>query len=171
MSRELWLLRHAKSDRTLPVNDFDRPLNKRGIKAAQRVGTWMKQQYLIPDVVISSPAVGAFSTAQLVCSAIAIPENQIRQDVRIYGEGSTSLMNVLADVPKSVKKVLLVGHNPELENLLIFLVGDKAPKIEKLLPTATFVRIVLPGLWTNLEYGCATLLSIAHPKSLSEGGI
>ena len=172
MSRELWLLRHAKSDRNIITNDFDRVLNKRGQQAAQRVGVWMKLQGLMPDRVLSSPAQRAIATTRIVCSAIGIPEQDIQQDKRLYAEGLESIKSVLAASAVKAKKVLLVGHNPELEDLLMYLAGSaNLPDAEKLLPTAALARLVMPDDWTKLEAGCASLLSITHAKSLSEGGI
>jgi phosphohistidine phosphatase len=172
MSRELWLLRHAKSDRNIITNDFDRSLNKRGQLAAQRVGIWMKQQDLMPDIVMSSPAQRAISTTKIVCSAIGIPVHEIQQDRGLYGAGLDSIKSILAACVVSANKVLLVGHNPELEDLLIFLVGSgNVPDVEKLLPTAALARLVMPDNWLRLKAGCARLLSITHAKSLSEGGI
>lgn len=66
MSRELWLLRHAKAKRGEGLEDFDRALKKRGKKAAQQVGEWLQQQQLIPDLIISSPAKRAIDTATRV---------------------------------------------------------------------------------------------------------
>ena len=172
MSRELWLLRHAKSDQNILTVDFDRPLNKRGQQAAQRVGVWMKQQDLIPDVVISSPANRAISTATIVSKALGIHDNDIRQDKRLYQESLDHMKSVLAASPITAKKVLLVSHNPELEDLLIYLAGAaNMPDVDKLLPTAALARLVMPDDWIKLPAGCARLLAITHAKSLSEGGI
>jgi phosphohistidine phosphatase len=172
MSRELWLLRHAKSDRNILIDDFDRPLNERGQQAAQRVGVWMKQQGLMPDAVISSPAQRTISTATIVCKAIGINEHDIHQDKRLYQERLDRIRLVLAAIPANAKKILLVGHNPELEGLLVYLAGAaNVPDVEKLLPTAALARLVMPDDWAKLQAGCARLLAITHAKSLSEGGI
>lgn len=172
MSNELWLLRHGKSDRNSIIDDFDRPLKKRGKRAAQRVGEWMKLQGLIPDIVISSPALRALATAKIVCAAIGIREQDIQQDRHLYAQGFERLLTVLAASPAKAEKILLVGHNPELEDLLIYLVGTaNVPDIEKLLPTAALARLIMPDNWSALDRGCSRLLSIIHAKSLSEGGI
>jgi phosphohistidine phosphatase len=169
MSRELWLLRHAKSDRNLAVDDFDRPLKKRGKRAAERMGDWLHQQRLIPDWIASSPAKRAIATAKIVQKAIAVEGLGIMQDKRLYQEGFERLKTVLAECPSEARRVLLVGHNPELEDLLINLAGaDNLPDIDKLMPTAALARLIMPDDWTHLEAGCAKLLSITNPKSLPE---
>ncbi len=172
MTKELWLLRHGKSERDASIDDFDRPLKKRGKKDAQRVGNWMKTQGLIPDLIISSPALRAIDTAKSVCAAMGFPEADIQQDRRLYAEGYERLKTVLSACPARTKKVLLVGHNPELEDLLSYLVGAaNIPDVEKILATATLARLTMPKNWSDLRSGCASLVSITHPKSISEGGI
>jgi phosphohistidine phosphatase len=169
MSRELWLLRHGKSDRNLAVDDFDRPLKKRGKRDAERIGTWLHQLHLIPDWIVSSPAKRAISTAKLVHKAIALEGLVINQDKRLYQEGFERLKTVLAECPLEARRVLLVGHNPELEDLLINLVGAaNLPDTDKLLPTATLARLLMPNDWTGLDAGCAKLQSIVCAKSLPE---
>ncbi len=172
MSRELWLLRHGKSDRNLAMDDFDRPLKKRGKRAAQRMGVWLEQQRLLPDWIVSSPAKRALATAKIVHKAIAVEGLVITQDKRLYQEGFERLKTVLAECPLEARRVLLVGHNPELEDLLISLVGaTNLPDTDKLLPTAALARLIMPDDWTHLEAGCAKLLSITSAKSLPEEGV
>jgi phosphohistidine phosphatase len=172
MSRELWLLRHGKSDRNLAIDDFDRPLKKRGKRAAQRIGTWLLQQRLIPDWIVSSPAKRAINTAKLVHKTIAVEGLVINQDKRLYQEGFERLKTVLAECPSEARRILLVGHNPELEDLLISLVGAaNLPDTDKLLPTAALARLIVPDDCSHLEAGCARLLSITCAKSLPEEGI
>ena len=172
MNRELWLLRHGKSDRNLAVDDFDRPLKKRGKRDAQSIGDWLHQQHLVPDLMVSSPANRAISTAKIVHKALAAQAPVINQDKRIYQEGHERLKTVLSDCPLEARRVLLVGHNPELEDLLIDLVGAaNLPDTDKLLPTATLARLQMPDDWTHLEKGCARLLSITNAKSLTEDDV
>lgn len=172
MNRELWLLRHGKSDRNLAVDDFDRPLKKRGKRDAQNIGDWLHQQHLIPDLMVSSPAKRAISTAKIVHKALDAQELVINQDKRLYQEGYERLKTVLSDCPLESRCVLLVGHNPELEDLLVNLVGAaNLPATDKLLPTATLVRLQMPNDWTQLDKGCARLLSITSAKSLPEDDV
>ena len=172
MSRELWLLRHGKSDRNLAMEDFDRPLKKRGKRAAQHFGEGLHQQHLIPDWIVSSPAKRAINTANIVHKAIAVEALAITQDKRLYQEGFERLKTVLAECPSDAGRVLLVGHNPELEDLLIYLVGAAhLPDNDKLLPTAALARLIMPDDWSHLDAGCAKLLSIIYPKSWPEEDI
>lgn len=167
MSRELWLLRHGKSQRDVEMVDFDRPLKKRGNQDVQRIGAWMKQQACIPDRVISSPAKRAYDTAKKVYAAIGGDERDIHLDKRLYFQGIESLKTVLAECATQNERVLLVGHNPDFEELLINLAGTaNAPDVDKLLPTSALAKLLMPDDWSKLDSGCAKLLSITYVKSL-----
>ena len=169
MSRELWLLRHGKAERYDGSEDYDRCLKKRGKRDAKRLGEWLKTFALLPDRVISSPAARAIMTAKIVCDALAFDRQLIQLEKRLYDEGMVRVKSVLADCPTNLNKVLIVGHNPEFEDLLVYLVSPtKLPEVENLIPTATFVRLVLPDDWVHLERGCAELLSITSPKLLAD---
>ena len=170
MSRELWLLRHAKAKQNDGIEDFDRALKKRGNQAAQNLGVWLQQQDLIPDFVVSSPAKRAITTAVRVLEAMGAPDElTITEDKRVYAEGFERLKTVLAECPVDAKRVLLVGHNPELDDLLIHLVGvANLPEGDKLLSTAALARLIMPDDWTQLSAESAQLLSITTAKFLEE---
>ena len=167
MNRELWLLRHAKAKRDNLLNDFDRPLKKRGKQAAIELGKWLQAQHLIPDWVVSSPAKRAMATATRVLEHTDALDITIISDKRMYAEGLDSLKAVLADCPANAQHVLLVGHNPELEDLLVYLVGStNLPDRDKLLATATLVKIAMPDDWSSIEPNSGQLLAIIDKDSL-----
>ncbi|MEQ1528126.1 MAG: histidine phosphatase family protein [Methylococcales bacterium] len=167
MNRELWILRHAKAEINTEIDDFDRALKKRGVKAAKRMGLWMKQQHLQPDLVISSPALRAISTTRLICPMLGIAEQDIQQDKRLYLADLYMLKGVLAERAEGYQRVLLVGHNPGLEDLLIEL-AESIPEFNKLLPTTGLARLRLSVNWQGLYSGCAELVTITHVKALPE---
>ncbi len=84
MGRELLLLRHGKSDWSVSTDDFHRPLMLHGKRSAERMGSWLMQQDLAPDHVVSSPAERAIATAAKACKAMAIGTRAIHLDERIY---------------------------------------------------------------------------------------
>jgi phosphohistidine phosphatase len=169
MNRELWLMRHGKAERYDGIEDYDRPLKKRGKRSARLIGEWLASSKLLPDLVISSPARRAIGTAKIVCDALGIDQKMIHLDQRAYDEGLVRLRSILADCAPDFQRVLLVGHNPELEDLLDYLVSSALiPASNKLLPTAALARLVLPEDWSQLAKGCADLLSITHPKKLAD---
>jgi phosphohistidine phosphatase len=168
MKRELLILRHGKSDWSKPVADFDRPLKKRGRKNAERVGKWMCEQQLVPDYVVSSPAVRAWETARLTCTAMGISLKDIHQDDAAYEAGQAQLLQILREAPKPTRRFLLVGHNTGMEDLVLYLAGGTAPCPEdgKLMPTAAVARFIVRGAWAGLDTGSAELLHILRPGEL-----
>jgi len=171
MSRELLILRHAKSawDTDAPT-DFERPLSNRGRKAAPRVGRWLQQQGLVPDYVVSSPAERAKQTVLLVCEQMEIRPEQLNWDTRIYGGGTASLISVLNESPDDAQRVMIAGHNPGLEMLLQSLCADRIPFTSdgKLMPTAAVAHLQVLSEWKNLDRDSAKLISITRARSLTD---
>ncbi|MGZ5008204.1 MAG: SixA phosphatase family protein [Methylobacter sp.] len=169
MTRELLLLRHAKSDWAVETNDFSRPLKKRGRRAAKQIGRWLREQHLIPDTILSSPATRALATTQRVCRQLDIDESAIIYDPRIYEADALTLLTLLKTGGHG-RRVLLVGHNPGLENLLLKLVPSSVPLSVKgkCLPTASLAQLAFEGDWTDLTDGSATLITLIRPDCLPE---
>ena len=168
MKRELLLLRHGKSDRDTGVDDFHRPLKDRGKRDAQRIGVWLARQKILPGHIVASPAERALVTAQKACKAMGCGDQRVQRDERIYAAGLDALLAVLADCPDDADRVMLVGHNPGLEELLVYLAGREVqlPKDGKLLPTAALARLQMPADWRALIPGCARLDAITRPATL-----
>jgi len=169
MPRHLLLLRHAKSAWDTPAeSDFDRPLAKRGRHEAPRIGTWMKEQGLVPDQIISSPALRARQTTEAVCERLGLDKERISWEQRIYAAGVDSLLAAIGACPATSRTLLLVGHNPGLEELLVFLADAvETPASGKLLPTAALAELRIPGKrWQGLTAGSARLRRIMRPRDL-----
>jgi len=168
MTRELMILRHGKSDWDAGTDDFHRPLKDRGKRGAQRVGAWLRLQGLAPDYVISSPAERASVTAEKACKAMGMNAAAIQRERAVYEASTGELLQVLADAPDSAQRVMLVGHNPGLEELLVYLARESIayPADGKLLPTATLARLAMPDSWQGLHAGSGALLSITRPAEL-----
>ena len=168
MPRELLLLRHGKSDWDVDADDFNRPLKDRGKRGAQRVGVWLLQNRRVPDLIISSPAERALTTAEHCCNSMGIAAMDIEQDRRIYHAHPARLLEVLADCPSTAQRVMMVGHNPGFEQLLLHL-ADPAPEIPedgKLMPTAALARLAMPEDWKNLRAGAARLIEMVRAADL-----
>ncbi|MEO5364047.1 MAG: histidine phosphatase family protein [Magnetococcus sp. DMHC-8] len=180
MTRQLLILRHAKSAwDTDAASDFHRPLAKRGQKDVPLMGAWLREHKLLPDHVVSSPAERARQTAVGVCQILDIKDKKIVWDHRIYGADTEELLEVLFELPDKVKTVLLVGHNPGLESLASYLVGDLSSKTARLITndtsdggeygivkTATLVHLGITAEWNALQQRCATLIQVKYPRSL-----
>lgn len=170
MKRELLILRHAKSAwDTGAASDFDRPLAKRGRKAAPRVGRYLAAQGLRPDFVVSSPALRAKQTVIAVCDEMDIDEESIHWDERIYGGWTTTLIDVLRDSPDTAVRVLIAGHNPGLESLVESLSSEpvEIPGDGKLMPTAAVAHLEIGSDWRRLDRGAGRLLSLTRARSLA----
>jgi phosphohistidine phosphatase len=160
--RTLLLLRHAKSSwKDASLQDFDRPLNIRGKSAAKLVGRFIRRQKLKPDLVLSSPAMRARETIDSVLeSSGRSPE--VRYDERIYEAGPLRLLEVISQVEEQLQVVLLVGHNPGLEELLELLTGQR-----ERLPTAALAKITIEtDEWTKVGDKKGRLDWLAKPKEL-----
>ena len=163
--KTLLVLRHAKSNWSDPaLDDHERPLNRRGRRDGPRMGELVREYGLIPDVVISSDAVRARLTAEAVAEA-ARSEGEILLDRRLYIASPAGILAVLRTVRETkAGTVMIVGHNPGLEELVEQLTGEQHD-----LPTAALARIVLPiDRWRDLKVSTrGTLLGLWRPKELT----
>ena len=128
----------------------------------------MKRHGIEPDCLISSPAARARETASILCGALRIDAARVLYEDRIYLADIDELLNILSACPREMESVMLVGHNPGLEDLLTFLCGDEVPTSAngKLLPTASLAQISLPDSWRNLRRNSGQLIAITRPKEL-----
>ena len=122
--KTLFLLRHAKSSwKDGALNDFERPLKNKGLGDAQLVGKLIRQRELSFDLIISSPAERARQTTQLVAMSAGL-QAELRFDERVYEAGMRRLLTLITRLENTANTVLLVGHNPGLEELLKTLTGE-----------------------------------------------
>lgn len=134
----LLLLRHAKAvPASDGLKDFDRSLNDQGRRQAERVGKYLKKRNIVLDLVLSSPALRARETTELVTTAAQCLA-EVRYDQRIYEASRQQLLEVISEVGENKSGVLLVGHNPGIEELLQHLTDRYAP-----MATATLAKIDL----------------------------
>ena len=163
--KTLLLLRHAKSswgDSSLA--DFDRPLAPRGLKDAPRMGRALKAQGVVPDLIISSPAVRAKETVEAVVAAAGLSVSP-EFDQNIYEASTAELMKLVRSISDSKSCALLVGHNPGFENLLSRLTGDSES-----MPTAALACMEFQiDSWNNIEEGEGKLAWFLTPKTLDSG--
>jgi len=167
--RDLLVLRHAKSSWNEPaLDDYDRPLSKRGKRDAPRMGQWMREQGLIPDYIVSSPARRAKETTRRICGALDIDPSSVVWEERIYGAELPALLSVIEKIPDSAQCALLVGHNPELEELVAYLVseGERATLGYGFLKTATLAMLQTRDPWRDVRAHHARLKCLKRPKEL-----
>ncbi|HKT76732.1 MAG TPA: histidine phosphatase family protein [Sphingobium sp.] len=170
--KRLTLLRHAKSDWDDPVaRDFDRPLNRRGEKAARLVGQFAKGRKMQFDMLIASPAVRVVQTLDTFLAGYGEPLEP-HWDRRIYLASAPTLFDVICDLPESASSAIMAGHNPGLEELILELVPDNGASplrddVEVKFPTASLAVMDLAiDRWADAGPDIATLVSFTRPRDL-----
>jgi phosphohistidine phosphatase len=170
--KTLGLWRHAKSDwNDRSLRDFDRPLNQRGLKGAAIVGRHIAAQPIYWERIIASPAVRVAQTIEIGAEAAKI-NPQVRWDRRIYLASSATLIDLLREQQDDPATILMVGHNPGLEDLIFDLVPDDGSSplrdiVEEKFPTATFAQLEMDiDTWADLEEGRARLVQLTRPRDL-----
>ena len=163
-TKTLLILRHAKSSwKFADLSDHDRPLSSRGKLDAPRIGKKLLKEGLIPQLVISSPAVRAYSTAEKVAKASGY-DGEISVESSLYGSGYTQYLNVLQTQNDQYDIIMLVGHNPHSEQLLETLTGKMIT-----MPTCTVAYVRLPiRTWKEVKAQTkGELVNIWRPKELN----
>lgn len=124
--RKLYLMRHGKSSWDNPnLDDFDRPLNKRGKKDTHIMAEFFLKSNISFDHVFSSPAQRAITTANIIAEALHFPIKNISSDPRIYEAGVETLLETIAEVDPKYKSVLFIGHDPGLSWLAAYLGSEE----------------------------------------------
>jgi phosphohistidine phosphatase len=168
MKRELLILRHGKSDWRQPVKDIDRPLKKRGRKNSQKIGLWLVEHGLTPEIVVCSPAVRTRETASLLCKATRFSQKKIKVEPALYTANMKDVFKVIRGINNGAMRLLLVGHNFVLEDLVINLAGGNVdlPANGKLMPTAALARFRLSCPWSDVTEKHAELVTIIRPSAV-----
>ncbi|HXP96768.1 MAG TPA: histidine phosphatase family protein [Telmatospirillum sp.] len=167
----MYLLRHAKSSWDDPgIDDFDRPLNKRGRKASALLAKYFEDQGVRPETILCSPAKRARQTLSSLSPVMV--DREATFDRRLYEASRQTLQALLAELPARCGSVLLVGHNPGLQRLALYLVKPvpALPALRLLndkLPTGGLVTLSAEiNDWSRLQMGACTLESFIRPNDL-----
>ena len=171
--KTLTLLRHAKSGWDDGVQrDFDRPLNPKGRRAAQTIGRHLRREALAFDHVVASPAQRVVETLAEVEAGYGASLSPA-WDKRLYLASAETLLELVRALPDAHARVLLVGHNPGLEDLVLELVPDGADQnrgprdaVEMKYPTAALAELSWSDGWPGLRSGGATLTRFTRPRDL-----
>lgn len=167
--RTLYVLRHAKSDwGDSSLRDFDRPLNDRGHKAAKAIGRELRKRKIAPDLVLASPAERAKQTLERVQDAHGTPF-EVVEDARIYLAEPDVLIEAIRNAPDEAKRLMIVGHNPGLQELVVALStpGELRDEAQEKFPTATLAEIRFDTEhWSEVAPGGGTLDMLLRPRDL-----
>ncbi len=154
-TRTLVVLRHAKSDWSGDEDDRDRPLAKRGRRQAPEAGQWLAANIDGIDLAVVSPAARTMSTWELASAELdSIPETRV--DDRVYAAWGRELRAIVDELPDSVGAVILVGHNPGVEDLVNELTGAYVE-----MPTSAIAVLTWDGAWTDAS--SARLVAAGRP--------
>jgi len=166
--RRLVVLRHAKSAWPRGVDDHERPLGPRGLRDAPAAGRALAAADCLPDLALCSTAERARRTWELAASQWGTPP-PVRHDPRLYGAEVPELLAVVREVPPEVGTLLLVGHNPGLEELVLELAGDglddALDDVRTKFPTSAIAVLAWHGdSWHDLAAGTALLTGMIVPR-------
>ena len=127
--KRLLIMRHGKSDwRADVASDYERPLNARGRRDVPYVARCLAEKKIIPDRVVSSPAQRAKETSELLCYELGLPKRLIHWQPTLYGAGMRSCLEIINNNIKEARTLLLVGHNPALDELVSYLSPEPPPR-------------------------------------------
>lgn len=168
--KTLTLLRHAKSGLDdAGLRDFDRPLNAKGRRAAMLMGRYLRDETLAFDRIVASPAIRVMETLDAVGQGLGrrlAPD----WDRRLYLAPAEELVAVIREQPDAAARVLIVGHNPGLEELVLMLAPDRAESMRDAVaakyPTASLAELSLADGWGSAGRDSATLTRFVRPRDL-----
>ncbi|MDR3576709.1 MAG: histidine phosphatase family protein [Anaerolineaceae bacterium] len=154
------LMRHAKSSwKDHKLKDFDRPLAKRGKKDVPTMGQLLAEKELVPQMILSSPALRARLTAEIVAEKCGY-KGEITYLDSFYLAEPAVYAGALCALPDEVERAMLIGHNPGIEGLLQIMSG-----VVESLPTSGIAYLVLPiSHWAELEGAHAEICEMWHPR-------
>ncbi|MBV5318722.1 MAG: histidine phosphatase family protein [Desulfobulbaceae bacterium] len=160
--KTLLICRHAKSSWEEGVlRDVDRPLNKRGQRDAPEMGKRLKKRGILPDLIMTSAAVRAKTTAEIIADRLGYPLAELQINPNQYAATVPSLLTLLQEIEPQFDTVMIVGHNPEFTDLVNLLGGIHMEN----LPTCGIVALEFPVVsWSELAAGSGTLVFFDFPK-------
>jgi len=167
-TKRLYLLRHAKSSwKDTSLSDHDRPLAGRGRRAAKAIARYLREQDIQPELVVCSTARRARETLDRIEPVLGAPAVQVEDD--LYAASADALLERLRSVPDDVASVMLIGHNPGLQELALDLArrSDTVVELEAKYPTAAVATLEVPiASWQELDRDTAELVALVRPRDL-----
>jgi phosphohistidine phosphatase len=169
-SKQLFLLRHAKSSWKDPeLDDHERPLAPRGRRTVKLLGRHIHDSGITPDLVLCSSSRRTLETLEGVC-----PAGEVLIEPELYSASASEIIERLRRVPDEVGSVMVIGHNPALQTLVLRLVEGNAAKsdgpyladVQRKFPTGALATLSFDCAWSQLTSGRARLAGFVRPKSL-----
>lgn len=162
-------IRHSKSSHTIEaLADIHRPLNDRGYKDAQLVADALKNQKLKPQVIISSPAVRAISTALVFAQHLQVKYTNVQINESLYESGKAKIISLIKSFNNKLDCIILVGHNPDFEDTINSLIKTK---IEKYPTTGVAIIEFKITDWNDINQSKSNLTKLLLPSQFSVNSI
>ena len=163
MSKHLFLIRHAKSSwGNGEIADWYRPLNDRGYRDAPEMATRLKKAGIVPDLIVTSPAIRAYSTSMIFADVLKFAHNQIQIIPKLYGSGVNAYLSAINDFPDTANTVFLFAHNPTISQTLELLAGLGQQE----LPTCGIAHIQFAHeSWKTCAAKSGKLMLLDYPKN------
>ncbi len=164
--KKIYIIRHAKSSwKDLDMDDFDRPLKKRGKDDIKLVANWLKKRDIKPDIVLCSPAIRAKMTLKILKKVLDIKKEAIVFDRGIYMAKTRYLIELISDIDDRYDTLFLIGHNPSLSELAEYLCDMSMTDI----PTSGVVAVKFDiDKWSKIKNKKGDMLFFVSPKKLKE---
>ena len=161
MAKHLFIIRHAKSDWSFDVSDYDRPLNSRGFNNAPMMAERLAGYAVRPELLVSSPAKRAVTTAQIFAEHLGIPVNKIKLEPQIYEATPHTLLQLVNGLDNGTDSVAFFGHNPGLTLLVNYLAEEDIYN----LPTCSIVHLRFDDVtdWALVSEGTGTNVWFSRP--------
>jgi len=162
--KQLYLIRHAKSSWSDAIlSDFDRPLNKRGLKDAPKMGQYMLQQNIKLDLIISSPANGAYTTASIIAHEISYPKAKIKKIDNLYLADIATFFSTVKGTPNDINNLALFSHNGGISDFANILTSAKIDNM----PTCSIFAIQFNiNSWDDIDKNIGEFMFFKAPKQL-----
>jgi len=159
--KTVYLVRHAKSSWSDPgLSDQQRPLNDRGLKNAPEMGHRLAEKGVKPDLIVSSPANRARTTATIIANEIDYPQKQIVINDRLYFDGLTAMLDIIHKTDPGLDSLMLVGHNPDMTSFLYQLCGYQLNSMK----TCAIATLEFDLHWPAIQFKSGRLLEYDYPK-------
>ena len=160
--KTIYFIRHAKSSwKDASLRDFDRPLNKRGLRDAPFMANLLKEKGIQPDAIVSSPANRAYTTATYFAKALNIEVDDIIKEEGIYEAYYTTVLTIIQKQSDQFNTLLVFGHNPAFTNLANSFTGNYIDNV----PTCGIIEVAATiNKWADLDEGNGKVVNFLYPK-------
>lgn len=162
MAKHVFIIRHAKSDWSLGVSDYDRPLNERGFRDAPFMAERLAANPTKPQLLVSSPAKRALTTAQIFAERLSALSKDIQIEPSIYEASTKTLLELINNMDDQWERIAIFGHNPGLSELASYLSEEDYLNM----PTCAIVHLHFPHAnhWSEISGGTGAIIDFWYPK-------